>query len=141
MTERVQYLNALCVAYGVAALYVFGSRADEVYTWLNDPTLVLAAGPSDVDISVQLPPMTRWTVQQKVAFAQLLEDFFGVNVVDLGVLNEVDPFLAANVIRGNRLYARSRYEADEYELYVLRRAGDLIPLARERMAFALRIPQ
>lgn len=138
MTERVQYLHALCVAYGVAALYAFGSRADEVYTWLNDPAFVLVAGPSDVDISVQLPPMMQWTVQQKVAFAQLLEDFFGVNMVDLGVLNEVDPFLAANVIRGNRLYARSRYEVDEYELYVLRRAGDLLPFERERIALILK---
>lgn len=133
MNTRVQQLNDLCAARGVATLYVFGSRADEVYTWLHDPALVLAAGPSDVDISVYLPPPTRWMVAQKVAFAQLLEGFFGVNLVDLGVLNEVDPFLAANVIRGNRLYMGNRREAEEYELYVLRRAGDLIPFERERL--------
>lgn len=57
--------------------------------------------------------------------------------VDLVCLPEADPFLAANVIRGERLYARDEYEADEYDLYVLRRAGDLIPLGRERMALVL----
>ena len=40
-------------------------------------------------------------------------------------------------MRGERLYARDAYWADEYELYVLRRAGDLAPLERERMAMIL----
>ncbi|MEJ2560682.1 MAG: hypothetical protein P8186_31555, partial [Anaerolineae bacterium] len=66
-----------------------------------------------------------------------LEDLFAVGRVDLIFLPEADPFLAANVIRGERLYARDEYEADEYDLYVLRRAGDLIPLERERMALVL----
>ncbi|GAB4526179.1 MAG: hypothetical protein Kow0063_00110 [Anaerolineae bacterium] len=57
--------------------------------------------------------------------------------VDLVCSPEADPFLAANVVHGERLYARDEYEADEYDLYVLRRAGDLIPLERERMALIL----
>jgi hypothetical protein len=52
-------------------------------------------------------------------------------------LREADPFLAANTVRGERLYARDAYAADEYDLYVLRRAGDLAPLERERMALIL----
>jgi hypothetical protein len=31
-----------------------------------------------------------------------------------------------------KLFARDEIEADEYELYILRRAGDQIPLERER---------
>jgi hypothetical protein len=53
------------------------------------------------------------------------------------VLPEADPFLAANVIRGERLFADDRYLADLYDLYVLRRAGDLVPLERERQALIL----
>jgi hypothetical protein len=53
------------------------------------------------------------------------------------VLDEADPFLAAEIIRGERLYAQDTYIADEYDLYVLRRAGDLIPLERERIALIL----
>jgi hypothetical protein len=53
------------------------------------------------------------------------------------ILPEADPFLAANVVRGERLYAENEYRADEYDLYVLRRAGDLAPLERERMALIL----
>ena len=36
------------------------------------------------------------------------------------------------------MYARDEHAADEYDLYVLRRAGDLIPLERERIALLLR---
>jgi hypothetical protein len=57
--------------------------------------------------------------------------------VDLVFLREADPFLAANIVRGERLHARDSYSADECDLYVLRRAGDLAPLERERMALIL----
>jgi hypothetical protein len=52
-------------------------------------------------------------------------------------LDEADAFLAAGVIRGERLFARDEEVADEYDLYVLRRAGDLAPLERDRMARVL----
>jgi hypothetical protein len=61
-----------------------------------------------------------------------LEELLGVNRVDLILLDRADPFVAANVIRGERLFADNQHAADEYDLYVLRRAGDLIPLERER---------
>ena len=69
--------------------------------------------------------------------ALALEDLLGVTRVDLVCFLEADPFLAANVVRGERLYACDTYQADEYELYILRRAGDLAPLERERMALIL----
>jgi hypothetical protein len=61
----------------------------------------------------------------------------GVNRVDLVSLPDADPFLAANIIRGERLFANDSYLADEYDLYILRRAGDLIPLERERQSLIL----
>ena len=73
-------------------------------------------------------------VERKVAIAAGLEDLLGVSRVDLVVLPEVDPFLAVNVIRGERLFFRDARRSDEYELFVLRRAGDLAPFERERLA-------
>lgn len=73
----------------------------------------------------------------KVGLAVALEDLFNCARVDLVVLPEVDPFVAADVICGELLVTRDQYEADEYELYVLRRAGDLIPLERERQELIL----
>jgi hypothetical protein len=65
--------------------------------------------------------------------AVALENLMGVDRADLILLSEADPFLAVNIIRGERLFCADRYEADEYELYVLRRAGDLAPFERLRI--------
>jgi uncharacterized protein len=130
-------LQALCRERSVAALYVFGSRAGDVMRWLRRQGKALAPGPADVDMGFRAVPGTRLTVREKVRLALLLEDLLGDSRVDLVSLPEADPFLAANIVRGERLYARDDFEADEYDLYILRRAGDLAPLERERISLIL----
>jgi predicted nucleotidyltransferase len=136
MSKRTESLAELCRQFEIDILYVFGSRALEVVDWLANDQAVLAPGPADVDVGVK--PSKPFTVHDKVQVAIALEDFLGVSRVDLVSLPEADPFLAANIIRGERLCARDTYLADEYDLYILRRAGDLAPLERERMALILR---
>jgi predicted nucleotidyltransferase len=130
-------LEALCRQYGIHILYAFGSRSKEAYAWLAEAGTTLPPGPSDLDVGVK--PAEPMDVRQKVELAVALEDLFGVNRVDLVILPEADPFLATNVIRGERLFADDRYLADEYDLYILRRAGDLLFLERERQALILRV--
>ena len=129
----VDSLAGLCRQHGVAIAYAFGSRAREVRDWLAGDGAVQLSGPSDVDIGVRPAPGVWWGVDEKVRLAIALEDLFGCGRVDLVVLPEADPFVAVEIIRGERLFSRDEYEADEYDLYVLRRAGDLIPLERERL--------
>jgi predicted nucleotidyltransferase len=128
-------IEQLCQENHVRLLYVFGSRAREMLAQVKDSKKSLSSGTSDVDIAILSDPAL--AVEQKVHLAQALEEVLGVERVDLVALGEADPFLAANIIRGERLYALDAYEADEYELYVLRRAGDLAELERERMALIL----
>jgi uncharacterized protein len=90
-----------------------------------------------VDIGVLPAEGCELPVRARVELTRALEDLFDVHRVDLVVLPEADPFLAANVIRGERLCTQDSYAADEYDLYVLRRAGDLAPLERERIALIL----
>jgi predicted nucleotidyltransferase len=132
---RAEALTEICRQFDVDILYVFGSRSMEVRRWLYDAGAQLSPGPADVDVGVNAArPLS---VDAQVRLALALEDFLGVTRVDLVSLVEADPFLSANVVRGERLYARGRDMADEYDLYVLRRAGDLAPLERERMALVL----
>jgi uncharacterized protein len=135
MTKQQESLAAICQQFDVQILYAFGSRAKEVLAWLNGETAVLPASESDVDVGVKTA--VSLPIRQKVELAQAIEDLLTVPRVDLVVLNDCDPFLAANIIRGERLFADNEYLADEYDLYVLRRAGDLIPLERERQALIL----
>jgi len=129
-------LARICRTFHLAALYAFGSRGREIGMQVEKGQ-PLETGPSDVDIGVRPIPGKRLSLENKIRLAIALEDLFGVERVDLVCLPEADPFLAANVVRGERLYARDEHEADEYDLYILRRAGDLAPLERERMALVL----
>ena len=135
---RREALAHICRRFHVATLYAFGSRADEAAAWMAGEERTFEHGSSDLDVGVRPIPGKSLLVEKKVRLGIVLEDLFGVGRVDVVCLPEADPFLAANVVRGERLYARDEYEADEYDLYVLRRAGDLAPLERERIALILR---
>ena len=128
-------LRHICRQYAVDIVYVFGSRAREVWKWLHDKEARLSHQGSGVDIGVR--PSQNLTVRQNVELAVALEDRFGVYRVDLASIPEVNPFLAANIIRGERLYADDSYVADEYGLYILRRARDLVPPQQRRQQLIL----
>lgn len=136
--DRCEVLAEMCRRFGIELLYVFGSRAREVQEWAAGRREALAPGPSDVDIGAkERPGARRLGGFEKAQLAVELEDRLGVSRVDLVFLDEADAFLAANIIRGERLYAEDAYRADEYELYVLARAGDLAPFERERLRMIL----
>lgn len=137
MKGREGYLVTLCHEYGIDILYAFGSRAKEVKTWLRKDSGGLLPSLSDIDIAVRPISGRHLDIKEKVQLTIALEDFFKVPRADLVVIPEVDPFLAANIIRGERLFCRDPYRADNYELYILRRAGDLAPLERERLALIM----
>ena len=135
---RPSELARICQSFGAASLYIFGSRAEEVRQWVAQERPALGPQGANVDVGVR-PKIGRLRhVRERVQLAVALEDYLGCNRVDLVVLPEADPFVAVEVIRGERLYAEDGHDADEYELYLLRRAGDLAPLERERMAMILR---
>lgn len=116
-------------------MYAFGSRGMEALRAVKNNAYQMPASASDLDIGVLT--QSPLSVEKKVELGLALEDIFGVQRVDLSVLQEVDAFLAVNIIRGERLYAKDDYLADEYELFVLRRAGDLAEFERQRIAMIL----
>jgi len=137
MNNRTKALKGICEQYAIDILYVFGSRSKEAKAWLDNNLTELRQGLTDLDIGMKPAVKAVFSVREKVSLALALEDLFGVTRVDLVVLSEADSFLAANIIRGERLYANDNYLADEFDLYILRRAGDLAPLERERMALIM----
>ena len=102
---------------------------------LADDSYQFPSSPSDLDVGALTH--SPFSIEDKVNLILALETIFAAPRVDLFLLQEADAFLAANVIRGERIFAEDSYLADEYELYVLRRAGDLAELERERMAMIL----
>jgi predicted nucleotidyltransferase len=107
----------------IVALYLFGSRARGE-----------ATERSDVDVGILF--------RQEVALRDLilLEDALERRLglpVDLVDAGRVSAFLALDVIRGERVYCSDPDRCDEFELYVMRRAGDLAPFERERRRLLL----
>ena len=130
-----EQLLEICDRNGLDLVYSFGSRGRELKDYLNGFAALDKNNLSDVDIGVRLST-TRATmsVREKVQVAAEMEELLGVERVDLVILQEADPFLSANIVRGERIFSRDPYMADEYELYILRRAGDLAPLEHERLS-------
>ena len=118
--------------YDIVALYAFGSRARTIAGKVRGEVISPKDSDSDVDIGVEPKPGRYLYAKERVRLAIELEDVLNANRVDLVILGEADPFLALEIVRGELLYCADADAQAEYELYVLRRAGDLAFYARER---------
>ncbi|MFO8032302.1 MAG: nucleotidyltransferase domain-containing protein [Desulfohalobiaceae bacterium] len=135
--SRADVLKKLCDTYGVHDIYAFGSRAGEMLAWIRGDSVQTAHPDSDVDIGVLPLSSAKWDAERKVKFSMELEDLFSVSRVDLVLLPEAEPFLTLDIIRGELLYTIDADEQARYELFVLRRAGDLLPFKKERIRMIL----
>lgn len=135
--KLIPEFSNLCRKFGLHTIYLFGSREKKIKDWLNSPVRQLQSSTSDIDLGVRLLNARSMDIGEKVRLTQAFESLFQEQQVDLVLLDEADPFLAVNVIRGLRLYTIDDYTADEYELYLLRRAADLAPFERARQAMIL----
>ena len=123
--------------FGLADVYVFGSRAEEISSGVP-PSDASSRRASDVDIAVRPHRPVSLAPGNRVELTLALEQALRVSTVDLLVLPEAGPFLALAAIRGNLLCCADPVDQAEYELYVLRRAGDLAPLERDRQDLVLK---
>ncbi len=125
--SRVELTAAICgVAEAdarIVAVFLFGSHTDST-----------ATADSDVDLGVLFAGATQLVdrVRLEERFSRALDKT--VDLVDVGTCGA---FLALSIVRGERLYCADLDNCDEFELYVLRRAGDLEPFERQRRVMLL----
>jgi predicted nucleotidyltransferase len=132
-------LADLARTYAVRDIYAFGSRAHEIAARTRGTAHQGELQPnSDVDVGVRPQFGKLAAVDERVDLTHALEALFGVARVDLVILPEAGAFLALAVVSGELLYCADPTEQAEYELYVLRQAGDLMPFERERRELILR---
>ncbi len=96
-------------------------------------------GQSDLDLAVLPEAGQSWSLDDKVLMTAAFEDVFPAPRVDLVVLPDAPPFLALAAVSGELLFARDSVREANYQLFVLRRAGDLAPFERERRARLLAV--
>ncbi|RME40072.1 MAG: nucleotidyltransferase domain-containing protein [Thermoflexia bacterium] len=131
------HLCDLARQYGLIAVYSFGSRAGEVAARVAGQAVEPTHPASDVDIGVLPAPQRRLSAAERADLTVALEDLLDVPRVDLVILPEAPPFLALDIVQGELLCATDPVAEAEYQLYVLRRAGDLAPFERERRRMIL----
>lgn len=127
-------LTAIAKRYRLDAIYVFGSRAAEIAARVAGRPVDALHPTSDIDIGV-LPTRGALTDPwERGGLVADLETLFEAPRVDVVILPEAPPFLALDVIRGERLCIADPDAEAHYELYVLRRAGDLAYFENARRA-------
>jgi predicted nucleotidyltransferase len=129
-------LDGLCRAHGVLALYLFGSRAkDGLHRLAGEP---VSGEGSDLDIGAVFT--TPHVGHRRLNLLQVeLEEIFTPLRVDLVLLHAVDPLIQFAGIDGERVAVTDTTAADLFELDVMRRAAELLPIERaiERDTFGV----
>ena len=116
--RRVAALN-----HAVRAVYLFGSQS-------------AGSARSDSDVDLGVLYRTRQPLATTLWLEEECERAIGTKV-DLVDASRAGAFLALEIVRGERIFCREPTETDRFELYVLRRAGDLLPFERQRQALLL----
>ena len=111
----------------IRALYLFGSQSN-------------GTGRPDSDVDLGVLYAAREPLETTLVLEQAFEQAVG-RKVDLVDAARAKAFLAFDIVRGERIFCREPTETDRFELYVLRRAGDLLPFERQRQALMLGSPR
>lgn len=133
MNEIQIALENLCRRHGITSLYVFGSRAGEIAARARGEDATSTNPDSDGDFAAQFGEGRRARGLALGGVISDLEDVFDLPRADLLVLNEADPFMALEAVRGELIYCLDLDVQAEEELRILRVAGDLAPYQKQRL--------
>lgn len=128
-------IKSLVDKYNLQLIYSFGSRAKEVYNLVEGKISQSSVSKSDLDIGIKSEKSLN--IQEKVEIAVFFEDLFDVPKVDVVEIPEASAFLALEIVQGELLYADDETFEAEYQLYIMRRAADLMPHERMKQKIIL----
>lgn len=130
-------IETIADKYQLQLIYAFGSRAKEILNTVEGKKSLSTTSNSDLDIGIKSKkPLS---VQKKVEIAVFLEDLFDVPRVDVVEIPEAPVILALDIVQGELLYAQDENFEAEYQLYIMRKAADLMPYERLKQKIILGI--
>jgi predicted nucleotidyltransferase len=121
-------LVQICGEFDLLAVYLFGSRQDDGLRRLQGQPV--AGEGSDLDVGVVFRD-ARMDPRRLSLLQVRLEDLFEPLRVDLVPLQRADALFQFNAIDGHRVAASDSDAADRYELVIMSRAEELLPIQRE----------
>jgi len=130
-------IETLADKFHLQLIYSFGSRAKEILNTVEGKKSLSTTSNSDLDIGIKSEkPLS---VQKKVEIAIFLEDLFDVPRVDIVEIPEAPVILALDIVQGELLYAQDENFEAEYQLYIMKKAADLMPYERLKQKIILGI--
>jgi predicted nucleotidyltransferase len=126
--NRSQLLGAATRRYGILAVYLFGSRAEDGKRVLSGEAVSVAGSDLDVGVVFVDPGFEPRSLSRLQVD---LEEVFAPLNIDLVPLQHVDALFQFEAIDGERVAASDPLAADHYELVVMRRAAELLPIERQ----------
>lgn len=117
-------IQQLASRYGLTAVYLFGSRAEEGRRFLEGVPPGRSEA-SDLDIAVVFATLPTDAVHLYGELFRDLGALFGPFEVDLVFFHETSPLFRYEIIRGVRVFAADAAAADDAEESVMREAADL----------------
>lgn len=126
--NRQEMLDKLCRENGVLSVYLLGSRADDGLRLLRGEEVAAKGSDLDVGVIFHKPEIG---FQQLTSLQVGFEDLFAPLCIDLVPLQRVDALFQFNAIDGHRIAATDPDKADAYELMVMNRAAELLPIQRQ----------
>jgi len=121
-------LLQICKDFDLSAVYLFGSRQDDGLRRLQGEAV--SGEGSDLDVGVVFRD-ARFDPRRLSLLQVYLEDLFTPLRVDLVPLQRADALFQFNAIEGHRVAAPDSATADRYELVIMSRAEELLPIQRE----------
>ncbi|HMB54555.1 MAG TPA: nucleotidyltransferase domain-containing protein [Thermoanaerobaculia bacterium] len=136
MSDRRKRLDQLCQEFDLLAVYLFGSRADDGLAVLDGERVDGDGSDLDVGVIFRLARPAGWDEETEIPVLRLgplqveLAEVFAPLQVDLVPLQRVDALFQFAAADGHRVAAPDAVAADYHELYVMRRAAELLPIER-----------
>lgn len=128
-------IEGLAEKYKLQIVYAFGSRAKEALSMVEGKINCLSDGKSDLDLGIK--PEIPLNIEEKIEITLEFEDVFNISRVDLVIIPEASVFLALEIVKGELLYVKDDVYEAEYQLYIMQRAGELIPYERMKQKMIL----
>lgn len=120
-------LDTLVSKHELLCAYLFGSRADEGLKVLQGQPAEREGSDLDVGVAFVDPD---FDVLRLADLQVDLEDLFAPLRVDVVPLQRVDALFGFRAIDGHRIAAPDSTRADLWELVVMRKAAELLPIQR-----------
>jgi len=125
-------LEQLFVSHELRIVYAFGSKAERLHAFILGIQSELDLSGSDIDLAVLPKDGRSFRLRNQIELGCEIEDLLRISGVDIVNLNQAPPALAAQAVMGIVLWTEDPDFESEFQLWVLRKYSDALPLDKER---------